>query len=867
MRIFLSVVIVVALVAGAVAWLRYGGDRALLDADLNRYLGISSGVESAADRAPGSNSQSEIADQGAGAGSGSEHPAAAGQADAGDRSANDAGTAEGPDVVAGGDAGQPTPEAGAAESSPASAAPDATDRASVADGAQAPAAGRAALGNLVDEGRAAAGEAADAAGEALDEAGRAVGDAARAVEEASRPAREAVDEATRPARDAVEGAARSAGAAVDEATRPARDAVEGLARDAAEAARPALETVEEPAREAGETVSDAASRAVDETTAAAERLADQAGRAVSGLFGDSGATSGAGSDTDRSGAASSGEAPAPGGRPERESVVPVPPVPTPPRVAGTEERSAPDQGSEGQQTSQGQSAQQAADRAAAARSEAERTLEALRQRQSGSDTDRAGSEPTASAPASDVARSQVGPSGNDAGEVSGAGGGVVPVPPRSMQQATRPTVPGNEPPAAGPDPAADAAAALTTPDRGRGSREPAADPPPAAPVDRSATTGRKPADIREPQADAPGEAATAAPDGGPVLPSFDTVSVAPDGTAIFSGRAAPNARVTLRDDNRVIGSVVANAQGEWTFLSDAPLPPGNRVIGLVSGDGEDRRESSSVLVIGVPQPGYDLAGQPSAGQTRPLALLVPRGEAGDTVLFQAPPPSVSARSPDDAGEQRTAPSDMAPDAVAPAPTPRVVVRQDDGGATVVERPADAMPAAESGAASGTATTGDTAGGGVRDPAGGLSLDVVDYDDAGRLTIAGTAVPGSDVRLFLDDDSLGRTQAGANGRWQVTPDRTVPYGVRTLRAERLGADGRVVASVSSPFARARPLRELPPDTYVIVQPGNSLWRIARRTYGDGVRYTVIYGANAAQIADPDLIFPGQVFTLPPGARTN
>ena len=41
----------------------------------------------------------------------------------------------------------------------------------------------------------------------------------------------------------------------------------------------------------------------------------------------------------------------------------------------------------------------------------------------------------------------------------------------------------------------------------------------------------------------------------------------------------------------------------------------------------------------------------------------------------------------------------------------------------------------------------------------------------------------------------------------------------------------------------------------------LWRIARRTYGQGTRYTVIFEANRARIQDPDLIYPGQVFNLP------
>ena len=52
--------------------------------------------------------------------------------------------------------------------------------------------------------------------------------------------------------------------------------------------------------------------------------------------------------------------------------------------------------------------------------------------------------------------------------------------------------------------------------------------------------------------------------------------------------------------------------------------------------------------------------------------------------------------------------------------------------------------------------------------------------------------------------------------------------------------------------------------MIIQPGNNLWRIASRVYGSGLRYTEIYQANADQIRDPNLIYPGQVFGLP---RTN
>ena len=48
---------------------------------------------------------------------------------------------------------------------------------------------------------------------------------------------------------------------------------------------------------------------------------------------------------------------------------------------------------------------------------------------------------------------------------------------------------------------------------------------------------------------------------------------------------------------------------------------------------------------------------------------------------------------------------------------------------------------------------------------------------------------------------------------------------------------------------------------LVSRGDSLWRISRRVYGRGVRYTVIYEANQQQIRDPARIYPGQMFVVP------
>ena len=79
-------------------------------------------------------------------------------------------------------------------------------------------------------------------------------------------------------------------------------------------------------------------------------------------------------------------------------------------------------------------------------------------------------------------------------------------------------------------------------------------------------------------------------------------------------------------------------------------------------------------------------------------------------------------------------------------------------------------------------------------------------------------------------------------------------------DELGANGAVVQRVAEPFEPQTAAAGGGPGTYT-VQPGNSLWVIARKAYGNGTQYTVIFGANKEHIRDPNLIYPGQIITVP------
>jgi nucleoid-associated protein YgaU len=255
----------------------------------------------------------------------------------------------------------------------------------------------------------------------------------------------------------------------------------------------------------------------------------------------------------------------------------------------------------------------------------------------------------------------------------------------------------------------------------------------------------------------------------------------------------------------VIGTGTADDNGEWVILPTEPIPSGNHQLALSAQlpDGQSV-EADREVMLAVPETGKNVAGETTPTTGGSLAVLVPKDNSGGAVVLQQPQ--------------------------APAPAQTAAAEPGPGIAS-----------------------------------GALVLDTVDYDDKGQVIIGGRGTVGATVQVYLDNDLIGATRVDATGRWQVTPDASVAPRLHTLRVDQIGGDGKVVARVESPFLRAA-LVELPADQAFIVQPGNSLWRIARRSYGVGLRYTVIYEANRTQIRNPDLIYPGQVFAIPP-TQTN
>ena len=151
----------------------------------------------------------------------------------------------------------------------------------------------------------------------------------------------------------------------------------------------------------------------------------------------------------------------------------------------------------------------------------------------------------------------------------------------------------------------------------------------------------------------------------------------------------------------------------------------------------------------------------------------------------------------------------------------------------------------------------------------LALDSIAYDPLGNVTLSGRSNPDGLVRFYVNNEAISAAKTDDTGYWETDLSDVIP-GTYTLRIDELGLRGDVVSRLESPFKRedrqklaaliapsSSPVR----INIVTVQPGNTLWAIARKRYGDGLLYVRVFEANRDKIKDPDLIYPGQLFDLP------
>ncbi|MER9301670.1 LysM peptidoglycan-binding domain-containing protein [Mesorhizobium sp. M0496] len=448
---------------------------------------------------------------------------------------------------------------------------------------------------------------------------------------------------------------------------------------------------------------------------------------------------------------------------------------------------------------------------------------------------------------------------------------------------------------------------------------PPAAPKPAAPGTEArlpaAAVPAAPAAV--PQATAPAAPATdaaapAAPAAaGPIAPSFDVVRVEGNGSIVIAGNAAPNAKVEILNGTAVLGSTVAGPDGAFVIVLDDPLKPGDYTIALRATTGDVVTPSTQTAVVSVPK---DAAGQV-------LAMVEEPGKPAELLTVPAPEAKPAAPA---AGDQAAAPAAEAPATAAPAPAapaapapalveaapapaapatppaaaeaePKIVVEavEIDGNKIFVAGLADPgrkVRAYANDILLGEAQTspdGHFLVEATRDiPVGSYTIHVDGLDVDGVKVVARAAVPferepGESIAAVAPAEPKPAEAKPADPKPAAPAAAEAPAAPAAPAAEApaVAAAPAETAPATTPapaaeapaiVAETAPPSDVPEtvapklehaDGAVIIHRNDTLWRISRRVYGHGVRYSTIYLANQDQISDPDRIWPGQVFKVP------
>jgi nucleoid-associated protein YgaU len=373
-----------------------------------------------------------------------------------------------------------------------------------------------------------------------------------------------------------------------------------------------------------------------------------------------------------------------------------------------------------------------------------------------------------------------------------------------------------------------------------------------------------PASDAAPAADTASVPTTAAAD----APTFDTVRIEADGTALIAGHSLPGAVIQILLGNEVVAETVADGGGN--FVAFLNVPPGSepRVLSLVARVGEAEIASAQTIIVApVDEPVVVAAAEPAQVETAPAVE-----PAATPVTTETAQPASSEPTTAEAAAVETVPTQTTPETAA------VEAAATEAAPETAAEPAQTpeAPAAETAP---PVLLADESGvkviqsGGQADPevAEAVALDTITYDSDGNVVLAGRAQANDSVQIYLDNTSIASASVSPEGDWQTTLPE-VESGVYTLRVDEVSQDGQVVSRIETPFKReeaekvAEVLQEetANPDFQVAmrtVQPGNTLWAIARERYGKGIMYVLVFEANRDRIRNPDLIYPGQVFVLP------
>lgn len=340
----------------------------------------------------------------------------------------------------------------------------------------------------------------------------------------------------------------------------------------------------------------------------------------------------------------------------------------------------------------------------------------------------------------------------------------------------------------------------------------------------------------------------------PKKPSFDTVRVEKSGEALAAGTAAPGAEIVLKLNGKPVGKTVANKEGAWVIVPDAPLPHG---LGQLTAEQKmpgalGSETSDQAVAVVVPE---------NTTGKGPLVALVAPGEPTEVLQKPATEPKKQGSSSE--------PNSKLPvtlDTVDYNDKGDIVFSGRAGSGANVRLYVDNKPVGDTAAAK----DGKWSYQGKSEiPPGNHSLRVDHINESGKV-LNRIELPfhreEPERVVALKEPEPGSIEApaaepvpAAKVQQPPKPGQTAEVPAETPSTGQSAAPQEEKVAATAPASGTEPLK--PRVGKIVIQPGNNLWKLSRVIYGRGIDYTVIYEANRAQIRNPNRIYPGQIFTTP------
>ena len=142
----------------------------------------------------------------------------------------------------------------------------------------------------------------------------------------------------------------------------------------------------------------------------------------------------------------------------------------------------------------------------------------------------------------------------------------------------------------------------------------------------------------------------------------------------------------------------------------------------------------------------------------------------------------------------------------------------------------------------------------------FNVKTIFFNENGFVSIKGKVNFGKKIELYINKKIM-ETIKIENSKWQYNSDKTIDYGLHDLLVVLKSDKDEILDKITLPFMRVEMPNNEVPENFILIKPGDMLWTIAYRLYGDPFKYIQIFEENKDQITNPDLIFPGQLFSIP------